>query len=215
MKEAFPLSWPDGWVRTRPQDRKKQSSWKKSASFYQDALTKELNRMGVTSFVLSSNVPLNVRGQMTAGVEPLDPGVAAYFSRAIEEDFKWQDALGIHDPAPTADQINDAFKRLARQYHPDSGGDPEMYLAVVKHRDNALRYINRKTDQNFAFVIACDVFKEVRHNIEAICMTIKAIRQIERCGTSSLLERAFKGFSALPENVPVKGVENVSVKTAT
>jgi hypothetical protein len=27
----------------------------------------------------------------------------------------------------------------------------------------------------------------------------RAIRQIERCGTSSLLERAFKGFSALPE----------------
>jgi hypothetical protein len=33
----------------------------------------------------------------------------------------------------------------------------------------------------------------------AIVMTIKAIRQIERCGTSSLLERAFKGFSAHDE----------------
>jgi hypothetical protein len=70
----------------------------------------------------------------------------------------------------------------------------------VRHRDNALRWITRKTNQKFDYVIACDQFKEVRLNMAAIVMTIKAIRQIERCGTSSLLERAFKGFSALPEH---------------
>jgi hypothetical protein len=45
---------------------------------------------------------------------------------------------------------------------------------VIKHRDNALRWINRKTDQNFDYVIACDQFKEVRLNMAAIVMTIKA-----------------------------------------
>lgn len=198
-KEAFPLFWPDGWPRTRPQDQKPMASWKRSANQYREALATELERMGSPSAVISSSVPLNLRGQMTAvGVEPRDVGVAVYFSRKQKEDFSWQDALGIHDPAPTEQQVQDAFRRLAQLYHPDRGGDIAMFQAAAKHRDNAIRWINRKEHQQFDYVIACDQFKEVRLNMAAIVMTIKAIRQIERCGTSSLLERAFKGFSALP-----------------
>lgn len=197
-REAFPLSWPEDWPRMRPQDRRPMGSWKRTANQYRDALATELERMGSPSAVISSNVPLSVRGTMTAGVEPLDVGVAVYFSRKLKEDFSWQDALGIHDPAPTESQVQEAFRRLAQQYHPDRGGDVAMFQAVTKHRDNALRWINRKTSQNFDYVIACDQFREVRLNMAAIVMTIKAIRQIERCGTSSLLERAFRGFAALP-----------------
>lgn len=198
-KEAYPLSWPDDWQRTRPQDRRSMGGWKRSANQYRDALVQELTRMQSPSAVISSNVPLNLRGAMTQGIEPLDVGVAVYFSRKIKEDFSWQDALGIHDPAPTADQINDSFRRLAQTYHPDRpGGDLAMFQALAKHRDNALRWVNRATNQRFDYVIACDQFREVRLNMAAIGLTIKAIRQIERCGTSSLLERAFKGFSALP-----------------
>lgn len=178
-------------------------TWKRTANQYRDALVKELTRMGSPSFVISSNVPLSARGSMTPGIEPLDIGVAVYFSRKLVEDFSWQDALNIHDPAPTEKQVQDAFRVLAQKYHPDKGGDIAMFQAAAKHRDNALRWINRKTNQHFDYVIACDQFKEVRLNMAAIVMTIKAIRQIERCGTSSLLERAFKGFSALPEGVPV------------
>jgi len=197
-KEAYPLSWPQGWPRTRPQDRRAMSSWKGNANKYRDALMTELERMKAPSFVISSNVALTHRGSMTPGVEPLDVGVAVYFSRQIKEDFSWQDALGVHDPAPTEQQINDAYRPLALKYHPDRGGDPAMFTAVTKHRDNALRWINRTSKQNFDYVIACDQFKEVRLNMASIVMTIKAIRSIERAGTSSLLERAFKGFSALP-----------------
>jgi len=200
-KEAFPLSWPDGWQRTRPQDRKPMGGWKRSANQYREALATELTRMQCPSAVISSNVQLNLRGAMVAGIEPLDVGVAVYFSRKVKEDFTWQDALGIHDPAPTEAQVQEAFRRLAALYHPDKGGDVEMFRAVARHRDNALSWINRTTNQNFAYVLACDQFKEVRLNMAAIVLTIKAIRQIERCGTSSLLERAFKGFSALPEYV--------------
>lgn len=181
------------------------SSWKKSASYYRDALATELERMKAPFSVISTNVPLNVRGLLTPGIEPLDVGVAAYFSRQIKEDFSWQDALGIHDPAPTEAQVTEAYRRLVAIYHPDKGGDVAMFHAVTKHRDNALRWINRKTDQRFDYVIACDQFKEVRLNMAAIVMTIKAIRQIERCGTSSLLERAFKGFSALPSEAGPSG----------
>lgn len=197
-KEAFPLHWPEDWPRTRPQDRRPMASWKKTANWYRDGLVGQLRRMESPSAVISSNVPLNIRGAMTPGVEPLDVGVAVYFSRKLKEDFAWQDALGLHDPAPTEQQVTEAYRRLAALHHPDRGGDVSMFQSVTRHRDNALRWITRRTHQQFDYVIACDQFREVRLNMAAIVMTIKAIRQIERCGTSSLLERAFKGFSALP-----------------
>jgi len=199
--ESFPLTWPAGWPRVRPQDRRTMGSWKRTANQYRDDLTKELTRLESPSFVISSNVPLTQRGNMTPGIEPLDIGVSVWFSRKIKEDFAWQDVLNLHDPAPTEAQVTEAFRRLAQQYHPDRpGGDLAMFQAVTQHRDNALRWINRKTNQKFDYTIACDQFKEVRLNMCSIALTLKAIRQIERCGTSSLLERAYKGFSALPEH---------------
>jgi len=216
IKESFPLAWPDGWPRTPLDKRQTMKQWKKSASYYHDALEKELGRMKVSGFVISSNVPLNVRGMMTPNVDPVDPGVSVWFSRKGEKDFAWQDALDIHEPAPTAAQINDAFQQRAKIHHPDRGGDPQMWLALTRHRDNALRWINRKTEQNFDFVIACDAFEEVRHNLYAIVGTIQSIRKIERCGTSALLERAFKGFSALPEHATDREVMNVHpIKTTS
>jgi hypothetical protein len=200
LKERYPLSWPEGWPRTRPQDRKPQAAWKKTANQYRDALEKELTRMESPSFVISSNVPLTQRGAMTPGIEPLDVGVALYFTRKVKEDFSWQDALDIHDPAPTEAQIDAAYRRLSLIYHPDKGGDIQMFQALNVHRKNALNWVNRKTNQNFDYVLACDQFNAVRLNMEAICLTLKAIRQIERCGTSSLLERAFKGFAAIAEH---------------
>lgn len=198
-KETYPLHWPEDWPRTRPQDQRAMASWKKNANQYRDSLLTELARMESPSAVISTNVPQNLRGAMTPGIEPRDVGVAVYFSRKVKEDFGWQDVLGIKDPiAATEGQVQEAFKRLAVLYHPDRGGDIAMFQKVTNARDNALRWINRKEHQNFPYVIACDQFREVRLNLCAIGLTIKAIRQIERCGTSSLLERAFKGFSALP-----------------
>lgn len=206
-RESFPLAWPQGWTRTRPQDQRKMAAWKRNANQYRDEVVKELERIDAPSYIISSNVPLTNRETMTRGVEPLDVGVAIYFSRKIAEDFSWQDALSIHDPAPTEQQVSDAFKRLAALYHPDKGGDLEMFRAAAKHRDNALRWITRKTNQNFDFVIANDQFKEVRLNMAAIAMSLKALRQLDRCGSTGLLERAFRGFSALPE---YRGAETVN-----
>jgi len=196
-KEAHPLFWPEGWVRTRIQDRKAQLSWKKPLNEYRESLIKELERMGVSQVVISCNIPLNLRGQLTAGIEPRDPGVSVYFTRKVKEDYSWQDVLGIHSPDPTLAEIDAAFRSLASRYHPDTGGDPEMFRTLTMHRDNARAYVQNK--QRFDYVIACDQFKEVRWNLNAVRLTIAAIRQIERCGTSSLLERAFRGFAALQE----------------
>lgn len=205
--ESYPLNWPQGWPRTRPQDQRAMAAWKRTANQYREALATELNRMDSPSFVISSNVPISQRGSMVRGVEPLDVGVAIYFSRKIKEDFSWQDALGIHDPAPTEQQVQDAFRKLAAMYHPDKGGDITMFQAATKHRDNALRWIGRKTNLRFDYVIANDQFREVRLNMAAIVMSLKALRQLDRCGSTGLLERAFKGFSALPE---YRGTETVS-----
>lgn len=197
-KEAYPLSWPTDWPRTRPQDQRVMASWRRTANDYREELAKELDRSKVLNAVISTNVQLNLRGQMTKGVEPRDVGVAIYFSKPLKEDFRWQDALNLHDPAPTEDQINAAYRRLVSQYHPDrpGGGDREMFLALTQHRDNAVRWAHRLTVAP-DLVIACDVFKEVRLNLAAIAFTLKAMRQIERCGTTSMLERSFKGFLAL------------------
>jgi hypothetical protein len=46
---------------------------------------------------------------------------------------------------------------------------------------------------------ACDKYTSVGDNIHAIGLTIEAMRQIERCGASDMLERAFTGFAALPQ----------------
>lgn len=205
-KEHYPLSWPDGWPRTRPQDQRRMTAWKGTANKYRDALIVELERMKSPSSVISSDVPLTVRGQMTVGVEPRDTGVAVYFSRPQKEDYSWSDVLGIRNPIQTNEaEVQAAFKRLAALYHPDKGGDIAMFQKVTQARDAALRWINRKENTSFDYVIACDAFREVRLNMNAIVQTIKAIRSIERASTSSLLERAFKGFSALPEQAGASG----------
>jgi DnaJ-domain-containing protein 1 len=45
---------------------------------------------------------------------------------------------------------------------------------------------------------ACDKYLHVWENMVAIRKTIQAIRGIERWGASDMMERAFRGFVALP-----------------
>lgn len=47
--------------------------------------------------------------------------------------------------------------------------------------------------------LACDKYFTVEDNIHAIGLTLEAIRSIERNGSTDLMEQAFKGFTALPE----------------
>jgi hypothetical protein len=46
---------------------------------------------------------------------------------------------------------------------------------------------------------ACDKYSRIEWNVHAIGLTIQAMRQIERCGASDMMDRAFTGFAALPE----------------
>jgi hypothetical protein len=47
-------------------------------------------------------------------------------------------------------------------------------------------------------VFACDRWKTVSANLQAIRKTIEALRGIERWGSSEMMSRVFQGFAALP-----------------
>lgn len=57
-------------------------------------------------------------------------------------------------------------------------------------------YFTYKTKE---MVFACDKYRRTWDNVYAIARTIEAVRGIERWGASDMMERAFKGFAALPE----------------
>jgi hypothetical protein len=210
MKEAFPLDWPDGWVRTRPEHRRANNNWKKSFGVYRDDLISEVERLKATSLVLSTNIPLTLRGLPREGFNPPDPGVAVYFGRQRREDRNWRDVLRITAPdSPTKanreqslEVVESQFRKFAKQYHPDVGGDLPLFEQLVRARDQARDFFNGVKRSDHEYVLACDLFNEVRLNMHAIALTVEAMRQIERCGASSMLERAFRGFMAA---LPAKG----------
>jgi hypothetical protein len=56
-------------------------------------------------------------------------------SRNIE----WRNVLKLGDGEVTADKINDRFRELAKQLHPDVGGNKEAFIELVAAREAALR----------------------------------------------------------------------------
>lgn len=44
--------------------------------------------------------------------------------------------------------VEHAFRRLARQHHPDAGGDPTTFLGLVEARDVLLRWYKRSAGQS-------------------------------------------------------------------
>jgi hypothetical protein len=216
VKEAFPLSWPDGWVRTRASHRRGNNNWKKTFGVYRDEMISEIDRLKATSLVVSTNVPLTIRGLPREGFNPPDPGVAVYFGRRQREDRTWFDVLEISnvpEVAPTDPAycervigiIDSQFRKLSKKYHPDATGDIRdlpLFQALVHARDVGKDFYNGIRRADHEYVLACDLFTEVRLNMHAIGLTVEAMRQIERCGASSMLERAFRGFMAA---LPAKG----------
>ena len=53
--------------------------------------------------------------------------------------------------------------------------------------------------KNEPMALACDVYSSVEDNLWALVRTLEALRQIERDGSPALINRAFKGFVALPD----------------
>lgn len=183
-EESHPLRWPEGQARTRHQDRQSRTAWKRTLTQAKDSLAKELARSGATSYLLTYSLDAN------------DPGVAVYFSRKAQNQYAWQEALGFIGQVPTLDEINRAYAATARRVHPDGPTpDVEMFRALTQHRDRARDFVTGKFHAEHEYVIAIDVFNETRLNVNAAKVVLYALRQIERCGSPLMLERAFRGFA--------------------
>jgi len=80
MSTAYPLAWPMGWKRT---DFRRSTTAFKNNTFSRarDHLGHELELLGATDIILSTNVPLRFDGQPRGDYRDYltDPGVAVYF----------------------------------------------------------------------------------------------------------------------------------------
>ncbi len=73
---AFPLCWPEGWRATPPHRRDRGYQFRQgpertlvTLDRARRLLSEELNRLGATQIVLSSNLPVRGDGQLRAGIE--------------------------------------------------------------------------------------------------------------------------------------------------
>lgn len=81
MKEAYPLSWPDGYARTQWHSRKK-SQFKQSMDQAQRFMQLEIERLGGRELIVSTNIPVRQDGGLYSDYMRRkidDPGVAIYF----------------------------------------------------------------------------------------------------------------------------------------
>lgn len=76
--DRFPLYWPEGWPRASRRDRTYR--YKLSFADARDRLVRELELMGSSEIILSTNIPLRRDGLPRMDVsEPSDPGIAVYW----------------------------------------------------------------------------------------------------------------------------------------
>ncbi len=126
----YPLHWPTGWKRTARPARSRFGDITVAHGVYD--LRAELERLGATDIVISTNVAVRLDGLPRSGqAAPDDPGVAVYY---------------------------------------------------------VLRGAN--------YVLACDAWNRVPHNLRAIARHIGALRGMDRWGVGSV-EQAFSGYLRL------------------
>ncbi|MAM87523.1 MAG: J domain-containing protein [unclassified Hahellaceae] len=105
-------------------------------------------------------------------------------------------------PGRARDELFQELERL--------GAEHIVLSTNIELRLDGLPYANRRPPQDEgvavyfqyqgqAMVFACDRWKGVHNNIQAVRKTIEALRGIERWGASDMLQRAFAGFEALPD----------------
>lgn len=182
-----PLKWPQGRPRTMIGARIDRKAWKLTTAQYKDRLDTELIRMKVRAAVLTIN---------EAGSR--DPSAAVYFTRPpAADDFSWQDTLGITNPDPTTDEIEDKFKSMLRGLDQSlADTDRDLRYQLNEARKRALAFASGNYGKENELAIGCDKFKEVKWNICAIAMTLNFLRRLDEIGSTDIIDRAYSGFRA-------------------
>lgn len=94
-KQAYPLSWPDGWPRT---DLRKRSGFARELTLAKalDEVLSEINRLNQRywnylddSVVISTNIRPTLHGRLQKNEPIKDPGVAVYFTLRYWRVGKW------------------------------------------------------------------------------------------------------------------------------
>lgn len=75
-------------------------------------------------------------------------------------------------------------------------GLPLAGMAEPKDPGVAVYFTNRK---GAAVCIPNDAWRTVRENVRGIGYAVTALRMLERCGSSEVIERAYAGYALLPE----------------
>ena len=143
-RQPFPLQWPEGWARTRPDAREKskfgyRNTGQVSLWTAMNTLQAELQRLGAGNIVITSDLPTRNDGLPYADGRATDPGIAVWF--------------------------------------------------VV---------VNRAAGRTEERVFACDKWRTPSENMQAIALSIEAMRGLARWGAGDVVSRAFAGFAALP-----------------
>ena len=73
------------------------------------------------------------------GAEILDRAFAGF--RALPAPEQWWQVLGLLTDHPTEEQIQAAWRELAKNHHPDRGGDETRMARINEARDRGLTYI--------------------------------------------------------------------------
>ena len=60
-----------------------------------------------------------------------------------------------------------------------------IFQRILRARDQGKNFILGRHGEEHEYVLACDMFREVRLNMHAIGLTVEGMRQIERCGVFS------------------------------
>lgn len=107
------------------------------------------------------------------------------FNKAIVEDAKKRMPPNVQASTMHSLAFGAFGKRYARRLNAREPEDPGVAV-YFEYKGRPMCF-------------ACDQYRKTRENIRAISLTIAAIRAIERYGSSDMMERAFRGFTAIPE----------------
>jgi hypothetical protein len=89
------------------------------------------------------------------------------------------------------------------------GQNPVVSTNLSLRRRDGLPYANQAAPEDPGvavywemdgqpYVVACDRWLSVADNLQAISKTLRALRGIQRWGTTEMVRQAFRGFQALP-----------------
>lgn len=193
ITEAYPLQYPNGWLRTSNPQRSRFGSWNDKPSIHEGSqkIVYEMRLFGGKNLIISSNLRLKKDGLPYSNQkQPEDTGVAVYFtwedeqkviacdsfdkvgcnlwaiaktieamrgidrwgcSEIITKAFTgftalpestngsmWWQVLGISENADQG-QKKEAYRRLAKKYHPDIIGNDSEFKRINAAYEQAMK----------------------------------------------------------------------------